>query len=103
MSALPPVRQDDGRRRQGGSLAHKAKRVFFKTTIVVELLSEVPVRLNSLGELCIIKTGDCSERQEIVKQERLNGQQAAEALLAHRVAPDFFRLTEAGKDEKEEA
>lgn len=84
-------------------MANKAPRVFFKTTVVVEVLSEEPVEFDTLGELgAMISTGDCSGKYAVTKQERLNGRKAAKALISQGSDPGFFRLTESGKDEEEE-
>ncbi len=74
-------------------------RKFYRTIIQVEVLSESPlgsVDLETLHHL--ITEGDCSGELKTVKEEELNGRQAAKALLKQASDPSFFQLTCHGND-----
>lgn len=81
-----------------------SKRKFYKSTFAVEVLSEEPLSgsesLADLSEITI--EGDCSGSHKMTKTETLNGKQAAEALQEQGSDPEFFRLTEDGKDLEDE-
>lgn len=80
--------------------AEISKRKFYKTVIIVEILSEKPnyepVSLHSLSD--DISTGDCSGSWTVKKQTVLNGKQMAKALEKQGSDPEFFNLTEKGED-----
>ena len=74
-------------------------RTFHRTVIQVEVLSESPfgpVDLETLHHM--ITEGDCSGKLTTVLEEKLDGKQAAEALLSQASDPSFFNLTEGGDD-----
>ena len=75
------------------------KRQFYKTTIMVEVLSEKPVDFENLSAVDLeITEGDCSGKWEVTKTEELTGEQAVKALLEQGSDPSFFRLTDKGED-----
>jgi len=76
------------------------KRKFFKATFKVEVLSEEPLTgSESLADLSYMTIeGDCSGAHELIKQDTLNGKQAAKALQAQGSDPEFFQIDENGND-----
>jgi len=77
-----------------------SKRKFYKSTFVVEVLSEEPLDgTQSLAALSAMTTdGDCSGKHNMTKQETLNAKQAAEELRKQGSDPEFFQIDEDGKD-----
>jgi hypothetical protein len=74
-------------------------RTFHRTIIQVEVLSESPLGPVDLDTLHhIITEGDCSGKLTTVREEKLDGKQAADALLDQASAPSFFNLTKDGHD-----
>lgn len=75
-------------------------RTFYKTIIPFEVLSEEPLpddrNLAEIYEATI--NGDCSGRTLPSTETKLNGKEAAEALMAQGSAPEFFRLNDDGSD-----
>jgi hypothetical protein len=81
----------------------QSKRQFHKTVIKVIVLSEEPYDNTDVDQLAHdIRDGDCSGEVRIVSSKVLTGRQAAKALQAQGSDPDFFRLTEDGKDTADE-
>jgi len=81
----------------------QSKRQFHKTVIKVTVLSEEPYDNTDIDQLAHdITDGDCSGDVEIVSSKVLTGRQAAKALQGQGSDPDFFRLTEDGKDTADE-
>lgn len=75
-------------------------RKFYKTPIVVTVLSEEPIPdTMSLEEISReAMEGDYSFEWIRGKEKVLNGKQAARALRKQASEPSFFRLTSAGDD-----
>lgn len=77
----------------------QSKRKFYRTTIKVVVLSEEPFDYDDLyGVHLAITDGDCSGHYETAKSETLTAKQAAKALQAQGSDPEFFQLTDEGKD-----
>lgn len=79
------------------------KRKFYKSRVVVEMLSEEPLRNNSFESLLEvhheITEGHCSGQWHfVVLNEVLDGADAAKALTMQFSDPEFFRLTCDGDD-----
>lgn len=78
-------------------------RKFYKTKIVVEVLSEAPVNFDSLEEVAYsITDGGCSGQWNVVKTTELNGKQIVKALDAQGSASEFFMLDDKGNDLSED-
>lgn len=76
-----------------------SKRKFYKTRIVVDVLSEDPLEWDNLNDInYLIVQGDCSGHVEEHGCKVLNGRQAARELMKQGSDPGFFRLTEKGED-----
>jgi len=77
------------------------KRKFYKTTIKVEVLSELPLPSNPnlAGIAYAIIDGDCSGTVTTESVEELDGPAAAKALMEQGSDPSFFMLTENGENE----
>lgn len=76
-----------------------SKRKFYYTKIEVEVLTEYKPNFKSLEDVAFaMDEGIASGEWNITKTERLNGRQAAEALLKQASDPEFFQLTENGED-----
>ena len=79
-------------------------RKFYKTRIVVEVLSEYPLANEISSPRCLadlkhaVTDGDCSGDITKVEEEILTPLQAAQALLSQGSDPSFFQLTENGED-----
>lgn len=75
-------------------------KVFYKTTIVVTVLSEEPLPndISLAGVAHSITEGDNSGEWEIANLEPLNGKETAAALIAQGSDPGFFQLTDNGED-----
>ena len=78
-----------------------SERKYWKTTIVVEVLSEdEPVsderELESIGREII--NGDWSGHCEIKERKELSGKEAADALREQGSDPSFFNLDEDGNE-----
>jgi hypothetical protein len=74
------------------------ERTFFRTKIVVEVLSEYDPHFSSLGDVAYaIEDGDCSGNWD-ESTEEINGFECAVALLEQESDPSFFFLTEDGED-----
>ncbi len=79
----------------------ESKRKFFRTHIVVEVLSEdspISPRADLDAIHAAITDGDCVGQVSIKHVEALNGPQAARALRRVGSEPGFFRLDERGND-----
>jgi len=75
------------------------KRKFYRTRIIVEVLSEEPVDFDNLNQVhYAITEGDCSGRWEETEVKELNGKEAAVALEIQGSEPGFFGLTDDGED-----
>ena len=79
------------------------KRKFYRSQVVVEILSEEPLRNGSFESLLDvhheITEGHCSGQwQFTVMNEVLDGAGAAKALATQFSDPEFFRLTCDGDD-----
>ena len=73
---------------------------FYKTTIMVEVLSEEPVDFDNLAAVDLaITDGDCSGKWEVSKVEELDKHEAATALMAHGSDPSFFQIDTEDADE----
>lgn len=71
---------------------------FFKTTIIIEILSEQKFNNTNLEDInYAITQGDCSGKVEITGYQELTSKEAAAALLAQGSDPEFFGLDENGK------
>jgi hypothetical protein len=78
------------------------KRIFYKKTYMVTVLSEEPVVLDDLVDIAYeITEGHCVGTMEEGVQTELNGKMMAEALTKAGSDPGFFRLTAAGDDDDE--
>jgi len=75
-------------------------RKFYKTQVVVTVLSEEPINPNcNLEDLYYaITEGECSGVTEIMEPTELNGKEAANALLEQASDPEFFDIDENGDD-----
>lgn len=75
-------------------------RKFYKTVIKFTVLSEVPIpsgmTLGSIADECL--NGDWSMGNYVRKETEIDGKQAANALLNQGSEPEFFGLTDKGKD-----
>jgi hypothetical protein len=80
------------------------KRIFYKTKIVVEVLSEEPLPYGqSLADIEYDMTnGDNSGLWDIVETMELNGLACANELRNQGSNPEFFRIDEDGNDLLEE-
>lgn len=75
------------------------KRKFYKTTIMVEVLSEDPYDFNNLSDVYRdITTGACSGQVRVTGREDFQGPRAAKELRKQESDPAFFRLDENGND-----
>jgi hypothetical protein len=74
---------------------------FYKTTIMVEVLSEEPLPNDmSLQDIAFgITDGDWSGHWEISEMKPLNGKETADALVAQGSDPSFFNLSDEGECE----
>lgn len=74
-------------------------RKFFKTTIVVEVLSEdTPIEFDNLAEVHhMVIEGDCSGQIIATDCVRLTGAEAAAELIKQGSDPRFFMLTDKGE------
>ncbi len=72
-------------------------RKFYRTVFQVEVLSESPIGVVELDTLHhLITQGDCSGEVKTVNRKKLDGRQAAEALLKQGSDPSFFNLDHYG-------
>ena len=82
---------------------------YWKTTIVVEVLSEQPFEFDDLGGVhYAITDGDCSGEFKDISSELITARQMHDALLGQSSCPEFFlseeELEEINKDiDKESA
>jgi hypothetical protein len=75
------------------------KRKFYKTRIIVEVLSEEPVNFDDLSQVhYAITNGDCSGRWEETDIKELNGKEAVMELGIQGSSPEWFGLTDDGED-----
>lgn len=75
------------------------KRKFYKHTITVEVISETDAVPSNLADVAYqISDGGDSGVWEVSKTEKLNGKQAAQALIKQGSDPEFFGIDEAGND-----
>jgi hypothetical protein len=78
----------------------KSKRKFYKTTFVLEVLSEEPYETTALEDIHYdITDGHCSGELRRVKQVRMGAVRTAKALLKQRSEPEFFGLTATGEED----
>jgi len=76
-------------------------RKFHKTVYEVVILSEEEPGNPSLAQIAHQMTeGDWSGTIRVKSQRKLNGKQAARALLNQGSSPSFFWLTEKGEDDE---
>lgn len=76
-------------------------RKFYKTTIMLEVLSERPIADMELEDIAYeITMGDMSGTYDVDDVEILNGKQMAEALIKQGSDPMFFMLTDDGEDDE---
>lgn len=77
-----------------------AKKIFHRTVIEVEVLSEDPYELHSLERLQEdITTGDCSGHVYVKSHDELSTGRMAEALQAQGSCPEFLGITLGENDE----
>jgi hypothetical protein len=70
---------------------------FYKTTIVVEVLSEGPLHFQTLSDLhSLITTGDCSGSIDVARTLSLSNREMAEAAREQGTDPGFFGLDATG-------
>lgn len=70
---------------------------FYKTTIVVEVLSEGPLHFQTLSDLHgLITTGDCSGAVHVTRTLSLSAREMAEAARQQGTDPGFFGLDATG-------
>ena len=74
--------------------SNMTKRIFYKTKIIVDVLSEEPYEPN----YDITTNGSNGIRWEIAETMELNGAEAARELLAQGSDPECFRIDEDGND-----
>ena len=81
-------------------MAKKIKRKFFKTIVEVQVLSEdFPIEFDNLLELHhMTNSGEHSGVFNVKSTKRLNGLQAAKALISQGSDPEFFRINEKGEN-----
>jgi hypothetical protein len=80
-----------------------SERKFYRTVITLEVLSEEPYNPDSLAQIAEdIMDGPCSGKWGITAQQTVDGPQMAKMLQEQGSDPDFFQLTEDGKDLSEE-
>ena len=74
-------------------------RTFYKTKIVVEVLSEEPYFETNLETIAMdITDGSCSGVVKIVSKKELTGKRMARALLSQGSDTEFFNLDSKGND-----
>ncbi len=72
-------------------------RKFYRTVFQVEVLSESPIGAVELDTLHhLITQGDCSGEVKTVSRKKMDGRQAAKALLKQGSDPGFFNLDHYG-------
>jgi hypothetical protein len=78
-------------------------RKFFRTTIVVQVLSEdAPIEFDDLSEVDhMITGGDCSGIFKVLKSERVEPKAMARMLMKQGSEPEFFGLDSKGCDVEE--
>ena len=73
-------------------------RKFYRTVFQVEVLSESPIGAVELDTLHhMITEGECSGDVKIMSRQKLDGKQAAKALLKQGSDPGLFNLDHHGK------
>jgi hypothetical protein len=81
------------------TLSTMTTRKFYKTIVTIEIISDEIYKFDSLEQVTHdITYGDCSGQVEAVKNEELNGEQAATALLKQGSDPEFFNIDKDGND-----
>lgn len=76
-----------------------SSRTFYRTLVLVEILSEEPYEPGSLaGVARDIVEGDCSGETHFCASQPISGAHAALLLLAQGSDPEFFKLDEQGND-----
>lgn len=76
-----------------------SNRIFYKTVINVEILSEDPFEWDDLNDVhYAITNGDCSGLVEESYRTVLSSQEAAKELIRHSSDPNFFDLDNDGND-----
>lgn len=69
----------------------RAKKEFYKTTIVVEVLSENTIEFDSLSDIdAMTTTGDCSGQITLTASQKLTEKEMATALLNQGSDPTFL-------------
>lgn len=78
----------------------KKKKIIYKTTIVVTVLSDEPFEgYDSLSDIgYVITEGDCSGDFKTTNVEELTGKEAVEAIESQSSDPEFFGLDEEGNE-----
>jgi len=75
------------------------KRIFYKTKIVIEILSEEPQSVNSLADIEYdITEGNNSGSWNVVETMELNGLACANELKSQGTDPEFFQIDDDGND-----
>jgi hypothetical protein len=79
-------------------------RTFYKTTFVVEILSEKPLpeSMDLKDALEEAENGGYSGDVKSQVEVQVNGQDMAKLLIGQRSDPAFFQLTDDGEDDEEE-
>lgn len=76
-----------------------SKRKFYRTTIVIEVLSEEPYTPDSVQQIDYdIIEGDCSGQMFAGKSFEVDGPTMAANLKAQGSDPEFFQLDDEGND-----
>ena len=75
-------------------------RRFYKTLILVEVLSEdKPLNFNNLADVHhAITDGDCSGRYDTIASDEITPEAAAQGLIAQGSDPEFFQIDKDGND-----
>ena len=75
-------------------------RKFYRTVITIEVLSEdsIPIEMELSDILDEVFEGNFSKRELSEVETKLNGKQAAKALIEQDSDPEFFQLDENGND-----
>ena len=85
-------------------MSNPSKRVFYRTVIKVEVLSEEPFNYNDLSSVSRQIEEDCSGKvTDEVDNEEVDGPTMARLLMEQGSDPGFFRLTEEGGDDEDDS
>jgi hypothetical protein len=80
-----------------------SKRIFHRTEITIEVLSEEYYDPESLGDVeHDIGLGDCSGDWHVTKRDEVDGATMAKLLQEQASDPEFFQLDDEGNDLDEE-